>query len=118
MVVREATMPQLRRLLWPGAAIAALLLAGSIAPAERAAAPAPLGCTVAAAVTDEPRPPCCFQNPRYVGVCQVEPAKDETCSSILEYLNNPQSAGKPYCNSTAIRGGWKIVPCEPKMKTD
>jgi hypothetical protein len=53
-----------------------------------------------------------------VGACQVQPGKNETCSSILEYLNNPQSAGKPYCNNTAIRGGWKSVPCEPKMKSD
>jgi hypothetical protein len=109
-------MPQLRRLVWPGAAAAALLLVASVAPAERPAAAAPPGCTAAAA--DEPRPPCCFQNPRYVGTCQVQPAKDETCASILEYLNNPQSAGKQYCNSTAVRGGWKIVPCEPQMKTD
>jgi len=111
-------MPQLRRLLGPGAAVAAFVLAASITPAERPAAATPLGCTAAAASADDPRPPCCFENPRYVGVCQVEPAKDETCSSILEYLNNPQSAGRPYCNSTAVRGGWKIVPCEPKMKTD
>jgi curli biogenesis system outer membrane secretion channel CsgG len=109
-------MPQLRRLLWPGAAVAALLVAASVAPAERPAGAAPLGCAAAAA--DEPRPACCFQNPRYVGTCQVQPAKDETCASILEYLNNPQSAGKQYCNSTAVRGGWKIVPCEPQMKTD
>ena len=111
-------MPQLRRPLWPGAAVAALLLAAEVAPAERVAAPAPLGCTALAAGADDPRPPCCFQNPRYVGSCQVQPGKDETCASILEYLNNPQSAGKPYCNSTAVRGGWKIVPCEPNMKTD
>ncbi len=117
MACREATMPQLRRLLGPGAAVAALLLVPEVAPAARPAAP-PTACTAAPALADEPRPPCCFQNPRYVGTCQVQPAKDETCSSILEYLNNPQSAGKPYCNSTAVRGGWKIVPCEPQMKTD
>ena len=111
-------MSQLRRLLWPGAAVAALLLVAAVAPAERPAAAGPGGCTAAAAGADDPRPPCCFGNPRYVGVCEVQPAKDETCASILDYLNNPQSAGKPYCNSTAVRGGWKIVPCEPKMKTD
>ena len=53
-----------------------------------------------------------------MGTCEVEPAQDETCATILEYLNNPQSQGKNYCNSTSIRGGWKSVPCEPKMKTD
>jgi len=53
-----------------------------------------------------------------VGACEVEPAQDETCASILEYLNNLQSQGKNYCNSTNIRGGWKTVPCEPKMKSD
>ena len=111
-------MPQLRRDLWRGAAVAALLLAGSVVPAHQPAADPPLGCAAAAASTDAPRPPCCFENPRYVGVCQVQPVKDETCASILEYLNNPQSAGKTYCNNTAIRGGWKTIPCEPKMKTD
>jgi hypothetical protein len=48
----------------------------------------------------------------------VDPAKDETCASILEYLNNPMSQGKPYCNSTNVRGGWKSEPCEPGMKSD
>jgi hypothetical protein len=111
-------MSQPLRLLPPAAAAAALLLAGSLAPAPRAHTAAPLECAAPLADAQEPRPGCCFENPRYVGVCEVVPTKDETCASILEYLNNPQSAGKPYCNSTAIRGGWKIVPCEPKMKTD
>ena len=105
------------RLLPPAAAVAALLMAASLAPADRPAA-APLDCAAPAASADDPRPPCCFENPRYVGICEVDPAKDETCASILEFLNNPQSTGKSYCNSTAIRGGWKIVPCEPKMKRD
>lgn len=66
----------------------------------------------------DPRPHCCFTNPRYVGTCEVEPSKDETCASILEYLNNPQSQGKAYCGSTSVRAGWKSVPCEPKMQED
>jgi hypothetical protein len=41
----------------------------------------------------------------------VEPAKDETCGQILDYLNNPMSQGKTYCNATAIRGGWQSVSC-------
>jgi len=111
-------MSQLRRLLPPGGVVAALLLAASIAPGGPSVATATSGCTAAAAGLDDPRPPCCFANPRYVGTCEVEPAKDETCASILEFLNNLQSTGKSYCNSTAIRGGWKVVPCEPKMKRD
>jgi len=66
----------------------------------------------------DPRPHCCFVHPRYVGTCEVEPTKDETCASILEYLNNPMSQGRTYCNSTNIRGGWNAAPCEPGMKSD
>jgi len=51
-------------------------------------------------------------------MCEVEPEKDETCAAIIEYLNNPQSQGKSYCNRTNIRGGWKHIPCEPPMKQD
>ena len=59
-------------------------------------------------------PHCCFTNTRYVGTCDVEPAADETCASILGYLNNPQSQGKTYCGSTTIRGAWTAVACPPK----
>jgi hypothetical protein len=59
---------------------------------------------------DEP-PRCCFTNRAYAGTCVVEPATDETCGQILDYLNNPLSQGKTYCNATAIRGGWQSVPC-------
>ena len=55
---------------------------------------------------------CCFTNPRYSGVCQVTPGADETCGSILSYLNNPNSMGKGYCGNTNIRGGWGQVACE------
>lgn len=54
---------------------------------------------------------CCFTNPRFNGVCQVEPAGDETCASILGYLNNPNSVGKTYCGNTPVRGGWAQVAC-------
>jgi hypothetical protein len=101
-----------------GAVAAALLLAATLEPAPRPEAGPPLACPVLAANAQDPRPHCCFENPRYVGACEVEPAKDETCATILEYLNNPQSQGKAYCNNTNIRGGWKSAPCEPKMKTD
>jgi hypothetical protein len=56
--------------------------------------------------------PCCFTNPRYTGVCAVEPGEGESCQSILDYLNNPQSQGKTYCGNTNVRGGWKRVACE------
>jgi hypothetical protein len=100
------------------AAGAALLLATTLEPAPAPDAAPSLACPAAVAGLDDPRPHCCFENPRYVGTCEVDPAKDETCATILEYLNNPQSQGKAYCGSTNIRGGWKSVPCEPKMKTD
>ena len=73
---------------------------------------------VAATAPDAPSEPatpkCCFTNPRYAGTCEVEPAKDESCASILGYLNNPMSQGKSYCGSTTIRGGWQSAACEAK----
>ena len=55
---------------------------------------------------------CCFTNPRFTGICKVVPGEDETCSSILAYLNNPNSVGRTYCGNTKIRGGWQQVSCE------
>jgi hypothetical protein len=57
------------------------------------------------------RAPCCYTHPQYAGPCAVQPAKGETCASILSYLNDPRSQGKSYCNNTNIRGGWKQVKC-------
>ena len=65
-----------------------------------------------AALAEEAK--CCFKNAAYSGVCEVTPAKDETCGSILEYLNTPNSAGKSYCGGTNIRGGWELVSCKPQ----
>jgi hypothetical protein len=56
--------------------------------------------------------PCCFTNPRFSGTCKVVPGEGESCSSILGYLNNPNSSGKAYCGGTTIRGGWTQVTCE------
>jgi hypothetical protein len=110
-------MPHSRfRLL--GTVAAALLLAATLEPAPRPGAASPPVCGARPAASQEPRPHCCFANPRYVGTCEVEPAKEETCASILEYLNNPLSQGKSYCGNTSVRGGWKSEPCEPKMKQD
>jgi hypothetical protein len=71
---------------------------------------------VAAAETDElatatQQEPCCFENPRYSGTCQVTPGPEETCGDILAYLNNPNSVGKNYCGNTKVRGGWSSVAC-------
>jgi len=55
---------------------------------------------------------CCFTNPRFTGKCTVTPGEDESCSSILAYLNNQESVGKNYCGNTIIRGGWESVDCE------
>jgi hypothetical protein len=57
---------------------------------------------------------CCFRNPAYTGVCEVQPAKDESCAQILEYLNNRMSQGKSYCHNTDVRGGWTETSCETK----
>jgi hypothetical protein len=57
------------------------------------------------------QPGCCYANPRFAGVCVVQPARSETCSSILNYLNSPGSSGKTYCDSTEVRGEWKQVRC-------
>ena len=64
---------------------------------------------------DPPPTKCCFTNPGFAGTCEAEPTKDESCASILGYLNNPMSQGKAYCGNTTIRGGWKSVACEPKQ---
>jgi hypothetical protein len=55
--------------------------------------------------------PCCFENPRYSGTCQVTPGPEESCADILAYLNNPNSVGKSYCGNTKVRGGWTEVDC-------
>ena len=60
----------------------------------------------------ESRETCCFKNPAYSGVCRVVPAEDETCASILAYLNNPMAQGKSYCGGTKVRQGWTLVDCE------
>ena len=61
--------------------------------------------------------PCCFENPRYSGTCEVTPGEDESCGSILGYLNNPNSVGRTYCGNTKVRGGWTQVSCEGAAST-
>lgn len=100
-----------------GAVAALSLLLGVAAsgrPAEAGLAVAT--CAAATATEEKKKEPCCYTNPSYTGVCQVQPAEDETCASILTYLNNPMAVGKTYCNNTNIRGGWAQVACT-KEKT-
>ena len=59
--------------------------------------------------------PCCFTNDRYEGVCKVTPGQDETCQSVLDYLNSPMSTGKSYCGSTTVRGGWAQAACKTEQ---
>ncbi len=72
-----------------------------------------LGATTSApAQAPAPTPaPCCFVNESYSGTCVVVPAGKESCATILAYLNSPNTAGKTYCNSTRLRGGWRSAPC-------
>jgi hypothetical protein len=92
--------------------LAALVLAAATVPGA-GASPAETRDALAARGQQQPPPPekCCFTNPAYSGTCEVVPGKDETCSSILDYLNNPMSQGKGYCSNTTIRSGWKSAAC-------
>jgi ketosteroid isomerase-like protein len=58
-----------------------------------------------------PKEPCCFTNFRFAGTCRVVPRQGQYCENVLSYLNNFNSAGEAYCNSTYIRGGWTLVDC-------
>ena len=71
----------------------------------------------AASKTVVQQEPCCFENPRYSGTCQVTPGPDESCADILSYLNNPNSVGKSYCGNTKVRGGWTEVACDGSAST-
>jgi len=97
--------------------VGVLLVASLGATSRHGASNDPSGAAVATVRADAPAH-CCFTNPRYVGTCDVEPGADESCASILGYLNNPQSQGKAYCGSTSIRGGWKAASCENKTGGD
>ncbi len=65
------------------------------------------------AQTPAPAPAaCCFTNPGFSGVCRVTPAPEETCATILGFLNDSRATGKSYCNATDIRGNWTAVDCK------
>ena len=89
------------------AAIACILCLGALAAVAG----------TADASTSIGQAPCCFENPRFSGTCEVTPGEDESCSSILGYLNNPNSVGKMYCGNTKVRGGWTQVSCEGAAST-
>jgi len=88
-------------LRWTGFILVALFCSVSVATAGEEV-------TTKAATKD----PCCFENARYSGTCQVTPGDGETCGDILAYLNNPNSVGKNYCGNTKVRGGWHKVSCD------
>ena len=94
-------------------ALAVLLLIAASVPLAPSQEREPLAGGTATLAQDPPSK-CCFTNPRYAGTCEVQPAKDESCGQILDYLNDPMSQGKGYCGNTTIRGGWQSVACEPK----
>jgi hypothetical protein len=54
---------------------------------------------------------CCFVREGYQGTCRVTPDENETCESILEYLNSAGTIGKTYCGGSKLRGGWKLAEC-------
>ena len=91
------------------ALIAAAVLIGALPVAAEEKSP-----PAQDAVTEDPSPraDCCFSNRAFSGVCAEKPQEDETCATILAYLNNPQSQGKAYCGKTTIRGGWQQTACE------
>ena len=53
--------------------------------------------------------PCCFENPRFSGTCEVTPGEDESCGSILGYLNNPNSVGKTYQSADLLPMDLKLT---------
>ncbi len=55
---------------------------------------------------------CCFTNPYFEGECRVSPGEDESCQSILLYLNSANTEGKTYCGTSLTRGGWHSVFCK------
>jgi hypothetical protein len=97
------------------ALVAGVLLVGSLGSPRRGSSLPPLA--EATVCADAPAH-CCFENPRYVGQCDVVPGAGETCASILAYLNNPQSQGKAYCGSTSLRGDWTAAACKARPTDD
>jgi hypothetical protein len=85
----------------------------AIAAATVLAATIPASTSAQTAVQSPvPKDPCCFNNFRYAGSCQVMPRQGQLCEDILGYLNSIDSAGETFCRSTRLRGGWTLVDCD------
>ncbi len=54
---------------------------------------------------------CCFNNFRFAGSCAAQVGQNESCNTVLSYLNNFNSVGLAYCGNTTVRGGWTTVDC-------
>lgn len=54
---------------------------------------------------------CCFNNFRFSGTCAARVGQNESCYTVLSYLNNINSVGQAYCGNTTVRGGWTTVDC-------
>jgi hypothetical protein len=99
------------------ACLATVVAAGPVvarAPGTTEDGAEPGACTVLAGPSEDPSPraDCCFTNRAFTGVCRVKPGENETCATILAYLNDPRSQGRSYCGGTTIRSGWQQVSCE------
>lgn len=70
------------------------------------------GANIFAQKNEESTTECCFTREGYQGVCKITPGEDESCESILKYLNTAGTTGKTYCGGSKLRGGWKQVKCE------
>jgi len=99
---------------WTLRAVVVVLLFTAVQNAPVTHAPRFVASAVALRADDKPPASCCFSNPGYSGICEVQPTKDESCGTILGYLNNSMSQGKSYCGNTTLRGGWKQVVCGKK----
>jgi len=90
------------------AASGVLILVGAIVSSRAA----PSSGKPAAKVT------CAFSNPGYSGWCRqpVDVPGGKTaqsaCQDVLTCLNSPQCT-KSYCNTTSVRGAWKLEKIEP-----
>ncbi|HKF43232.1 MAG TPA: hypothetical protein VKG01_09040 [Thermoanaerobaculia bacterium] len=63
---------------------------------------------------------CSLSNPGYSGYCIVSEqaphrlSPPAACQRVLSCLNNSQCS-KTYCNSTTVRGGWKVESAKRKQ---
>jgi hypothetical protein len=86
-----------------------LLLAAALHGRSQSASPTP---SSARTVT------CAMSNPGYSGWCRQNvdvPAGKSArgaCAAVVACLNNPQCIRKSYCNSTPVRGGWRLERVE------